>query len=170
MRLSLFFSSLFCFASAFPFPSTYSLHEKRSHIPHGWSRSHKFHPSSVLPLRFALSQSNIDDIGQYLNDVSHPQSPNYGNHWTPGKIASTFAPAPETINAIRNWLLENGFTGDRIRLTKAKGWIEVNATVEEAENLLLTQYHVYKHESGQEHVGAFLLHLGRVLVFTLSSL
>jgi tripeptidyl-peptidase-1 len=30
--------------------------------------------------------------------------------------------------------------------------LEVNATVEEAERLLKSEYHVYEHESGKEHV------------------
>ena len=141
-------------AENFPRLSPYSVHEQRSNIPHGWSRNRKHHAAAVLPLRFALSQSNIDKIDDFLNDVANPDSPNYGNHWTAGQIAATFAPSDDSIDTVRNWLSGNGFGSDRVKLTKTKGWIEVNATVEEAERLLLAEYHVYNHESGKEHVGS----------------
>src|ERR1700722_3455154 len=158
MRLSFLFYSLFTltFVTSIHI-SPYNNHEKRSAVPSGWSHLRKHHASNVLPLRFALSQSNIDNIGEYLNDVAHPDSPNYSNHWTPGKIASTFAPSLDTIDTVRNWLLASGFSSDQVKLTATKGWIEVNATVNEAEKLLLAQYHVYKHESGKEHVGEYAL-------------
>jgi tripeptidyl-peptidase-1 len=134
--------------------SPYILHEKRTHIPAGWSHVRKHDPFAVLPLRFALSQSNIHNLEDFLNDISHPDSPNYGNHWTPSQIAKTFAPNDETVDAVWGWLSGSGFAANRLRVTPTKGWIEVNATVEEAERLLQAEYHVYAHGSGKEHIGA----------------
>ena len=133
--------------------SPYSIHEKRTHIPSDWSLTRRHDATSIIPLRFALKQRNIEDIGNYLYDVSHPKSPSYGKHWTAGDIARTFAPSDETVDAIRNWLIASGIGEERIVLTRTKGWIQVDATVQEAEQLMNTEYNVYTHISGKEHVG-----------------
>jgi tripeptidyl-peptidase I len=161
LLLPLLSLSLIGFAIAGPHLSPYILHEKRRHVPPGWSHSHRVSQLGVLPLRLGLTQSNIDSIEDYLLDVSAPDSPNYGKHWSPAKVAETFAPSRDTIDTVRNWLIDNGIARERLRLTPSRGWIEVNVTIEEAERLLLAEYNVYKHESGAEHVGAsiFLVHL-----------
>jgi len=106
-----------------------------------------------LPLRFGLKQSNLDRIGEMLNDVSHPESPSYGNHWTPAQVTKAFAPSTETINTVRIWLHEARFDASRLKVSPTKGWIQVNATVAEAERLLQTEYNVYTHLGGEKHVG-----------------
>ncbi len=88
-----------------------------------------------------------------MNEVSHPKSPQYGNHWTAGKIAETFAPSEETISAVHNWLVGSGIPAERIKISSTKGWINVDASVAEANELLRTEYNVYVHESGKSHVG-----------------
>ena len=86
-------------------------------------------------------------------DVSHPESPNYGKHWPAEKIAETFAPSKDTIDAVRGWLHSAGFAAERLKLSASRGWIEINATVTEVERLLDADYHVYGHASGSEHIG-----------------
>jgi tripeptidyl-peptidase-1 len=108
---------------------------------------------ATLPLRIALKQSNIESVGEFLYDVSHPESANYGKHWTAGEISRKFSPSDETISTVRDWLVESGLASERIRVSPTKGWINVNVTVEEAERLMNTEYHIYTHTSGQEHVG-----------------
>ncbi|KAH7925313.1 subtilisin-like protein [Leucogyrophana mollusca] len=132
--------------------SPYVVHEMRTHAAAGWSLVRRHSPSALILLRFALAQSNIAEIGSHLNDVSHPDSPNYGKHWSAGKIAETFAPSNETVAAVQTWLLESGIFSNQIRVTPTKGWIEVNATVEEAEQLLHAEYSVYRHDTGKEHI------------------
>ncbi|KAH7883306.1 peptidase S8/S53 domain-containing protein [Phlebopus sp. FC_14] len=146
-------------ANAEPNLSPWVLHEKRSHIPQGWSHTRKLPSSTVIPLRFALTQSNMHEIETFLYDVSHPDSPNYGNHWTAGQIAETFAPSRESIDTVREWLLSNGIEPHRVKISPSKGWLEFESTVQEAEDLLLAKYHVYGHESGTEHVACESYHL-----------
>jgi tripeptidyl-peptidase-1 len=104
-------------------------------------------------LRFALTQPNIQDIEAHLYDVSHPDSPNYGNHWSPAQIAAKFAPTTETIETVRAWLIESGIESHRVKLSHTKGWLEVASTVQEAEYLLNAEYHIYNHDTGTKHVG-----------------
>ena len=140
-------------SGAVPFLTQYNVHEKRTALPPGWSLARRYDATSIIPLRFALKQRNINDIGTYLYDVSHPRSPNYGKHWSAGDIVRTFAPTDETIHVVRNWLVTSGIEEHRISLGRTKGWMRVNVTVEEAERLMNTEYNVYTHMSGRQHVG-----------------
>lgn len=129
-------------------------HESRRALPPHWEQSHRAHAHAILPLRIGLAQSNIDRIGELLLDVSHPDSENYGNHWTPAKVAETFRPSAETVDTVREWLQNEGIDASRIRLSKSGGWMEANVSVAEAEQLLKTEYHVYNHAlTDVKHVG-----------------
>ncbi|KDQ54047.1 hypothetical protein JAAARDRAFT_72123 [Jaapia argillacea MUCL 33604] len=128
------------------------VHEKRDAIPSGWKRSRKHLPTAFIPLRFGLTQSNLDKLEDFLYEVSDPVSSSYGKHWDTAKVAHTFAPSEETVDRVRAWLADSGFETARIHVTPANTWVEVNATVEEAERLLATEYYVFEHTTGYEHV------------------
>ncbi|KAJ4482472.1 peptidase S8/S53 domain-containing protein [Lentinula aciculospora] len=147
------------FGEAFSSLSPFILHERRSHIPSGWFLERKHPASAVLPLRFGLKQSNIHNLEDYLYDISDPSSPNFGRHWTPGEVVKTFAPSAESVTVVQEWLIDNGISKERMRVSPSKGWIEVDTTVEEADQLILADYHVYTHESGQEHIACEEYHL-----------
>ncbi|KAJ3512186.1 hypothetical protein NLJ89_g3668 [Agrocybe chaxingu] len=132
--------------------ASYIPHETRSHIPAGWTLARRYEASELLPLRFGLKQSNMDRLEEMLNDVSHPESPNFGNHWTPTQVAKTFAPSHETVTTVRNWLIKEGFDAKRLKVSATRAWVQLNATVEEAERLLKTQYNVYTHQDGEQHI------------------
>ncbi|KAF8141196.1 peptidase S8/S53 domain-containing protein [Boletus edulis] len=151
--------SLALLSSAEPLLSPYNVHEKRTHIPSGWSLTRRHDPTSSIPLRFALKQRNIEGVGNHLYDVSHPKSPNYGKHWTAADIVRTFAPSDETVDIVRSWLIASGIDGERVALGRTKGWIQVNVTVEEAEQLMNTEYNMYTHMSGKEHVACEVYYL-----------
>ncbi|KAH9886275.1 subtilisin-like protein [Cubamyces lactineus] len=130
------------------------VHESRRSLPVGWTPVRRAEPRSILPLSVGLIQSNLENLEAYLLDVSHPDSPNYGKHWTPAQVADAFRPSKESVNAVHSWLVEDGrIDADRIKLSTSGSWILANVTVEEAEQLLGTEYYVYQHEeSGKEHL------------------
>lgn len=65
----------------------------------------------------------------------------------------TISFSAESIQAVKNWLVGAGIAEDRIKQTQSLGWLSFDASVDEAESLLNTQYHVYEHsETGQPHV------------------
>ncbi|KAF8817089.1 subtilisin-like protein [Phlegmacium glaucopus] len=141
-------------AAAAPSPRTnHVVHERRAVEPLDWVLSRRLESHKVLPMRFGLTQQNMHRLEELLLEVSHPESPKYGQHYTPAEIVETFAPSRETISAVTNWLVESGFSRDRLKLSANKGWIHVDATTAEAENLLNTEYHVYAHSSGIEQFG-----------------
>lgn len=128
------------------------VHEKRFSPPPKWKRSARLHPQAVLPVRIGLTQQNLHRAEEFLNQVSHPESPLYGQHWSASKIADMFAPSQETVDVVRAWLHEAGVAPERVRVSKGGAWISFNATTEEAEGLLRTRYFVWEHEEGGRHV------------------
>ncbi|KZT61452.1 subtilisin-like protein [Calocera cornea HHB12733] len=151
MRPSVLSLLLLPFAAALPSHP----HEARHAHPSGWRPHPKApHPSLPVPLRIALTQSNLDIGPAELSKISHPDSPSYGHHWTPAQIADFFAPAKESVDAVIAWLAEEGVDPARVSLSPSKGWLAVaNATIAETERLLRTKYSVYTHaDSGAAHL------------------
>ncbi|KAF9467748.1 subtilisin-like protein [Collybia nuda] len=129
----------------------YVVHEKRVEHPASL-RTRRLEGHTLLPLRIGLKQRNLDNLADYLMSVSDPNSQTYGQHWTPEKVVETFAPAKETHDTVRRWLLDAGVDARRVHRSVNNAWVEIpDATVAEIEQLLDTQYHVYKHE-GSEHI------------------
>ena len=124
-------------------------------VPQGWSLRRRADPDIFIPLKFSLVQSNLDNLDGYLSDVADPQSPNYGKHWSPAKVAETFRPSKVTVDAVHTWLaINNGIRPDNIQLSRNRDALHVNVTVAEAERLLRAEYNVYRHgETGMERVG-----------------
>ena len=66
--------------------------EKRQDVNGEWARSGRAQHNQKIPLRFALAQSNLDKGDEWLMDVAHPSSPNYGKHWTLDQVRDAFQP------------------------------------------------------------------------------
>lgn len=75
-------------ASVFAAPTnTHVVHEKREHQLDQWSRRNvHFNRDAVIPLSIGLTQSNLDQGYDFLMEVSHPESKNYGKHWSMDKV------------------------------------------------------------------------------------
>ena len=149
-------------ASAFAIPTPpgdYVVHEQRAVIPFGWRRIERLNGSYVLPLRIALVQTNLDKAEEYLLSVSDPTSEDYGKHWSAEKIANTFKPSNETVNAVLTWLVHAGIGLQRIKQSQSLGWLQLNVTVNEAQYLLKTEYFKFKHTSGAPHIGCTAYHI-----------
>lgn len=58
----------------------------------------------------------------------------------------------DTIAAVTSWLVESGIQPQQFSLTPGNSWVEVDATVAEAEKLLQTEYFIYDHEFGASHI------------------
>ena len=130
------------------------VHESRSASAASWTPVRRAPPGAVLPLGIALSQPNLDLLHAHLLDVADPASPNYGRHWTPAAVANAFRPSAAAVDAVRAWLVEDAsIEPARVVLSKDGQWIMLNATVEEAEYLLDTEYYVFEHAEGTIRVG-----------------
>jgi tripeptidyl-peptidase-1 len=159
------FTPLLCFCLAaisytlaFSFKSRHGdfiLHEKRPDYP-DWKLYQRLESHVNIPLRIGLKQQNLDSISDYLMAVADPDSPTYGQHWSQEEVVKVFAPSSQTNETVHAWLMDAGFDAGRLRISHNKAWIDVHgATAMEVESLLNTEYHIYKHDSGAEHVGGY---------------
>lgn len=105
----------------------------------------KLDVTQVLPIRIGLAQRNLHLGDEWLMDVAHPESKNYGKHWTAAEVNKAFAPTPESVQSVSNWLIDSGIDLNRISLSDNKGWLAFDASVEEAERLFLAQYYEHGH-------------------------
>ncbi|KAK4547340.1 hypothetical protein LTR36_000996 [Oleoguttula mirabilis] len=93
-------------------------------------------------MRIGLAQSNLDNAHEYLTDLSHPASANYGKHWTSEQVIDAFKPSHEAVETVREWLADSGIRG--VVQSENKAWLAFHATVKQAESLLRTEYHEYE--------------------------
>ncbi|KAI1314045.1 peptidase S8/S53 domain-containing protein [Xylaria venustula] len=146
---TLLFKALLCSSLAFSLPtSEHVVHEKRIGIPEHWTKVSEASDGRPIDLRFALKQSNLERAEEYMREVSHPESENFGRFWTPQDVIRKFAPSEEALSDTVKWLLEMGVASNRIVPSAGRNWIKVKSTVAEAERLLDTTYNVYEDDEG----------------------
>ncbi|KAH7092125.1 peptidase S8/S53 domain-containing protein [Paraphoma chrysanthemicola] len=127
------------------------VHEKRYASPVTWTRTSRAPKDAILPVRIGLHQRNLEHSDRFLADISDPDSPNFGKHWTAERVANTFAPHPEASDSTIEWLTTSGIELNRIKHSKGRNWVEFSATVAELEELLNTEYHYYQHKESGGH-------------------
>ena len=54
------------------------LHEKRDAAPVAWTKHSRAPKDTVLPVRIGLTQRNLEHSDRFLDDISDPDSPNFG--------------------------------------------------------------------------------------------
>ena len=131
-------------ASAFAAPtSNHVLHEKReTRLPHVRTR---VDPDSIIPIRIALRQSNLESGYERMMGVSHPTSESYGKHLSAEEVHDIFAPSDDTVQIVKDWLLDSGLGEADIRHYDNKAWLAVDMPAAHAGKLLRTEY--FEHES-----------------------
>jgi subtilase family serine protease len=81
---------------------------------------------------------------------SDPSSPKYGQYWSAENVHDMFAPPEETVSAVMDWLTSSGIHRDRLVHTDNKGWIAFDASVQEVEGLLLTEFYEHEHKHSEK--------------------
>lgn len=131
-----------------------TIHEKRgSHHHIEWNKRDRVPQSHSFEMRIGLKQRNLHRGYEFLMDVADPKSPNYGKHWSQDDIVKMFSPSAETIQKAKDWVISSGIESDRIAHAASGGWLVFNATVDEAERLLETEYYLYENEDGEISAG-----------------
>lgn len=128
-------------------------HEKRTHSSQ-LLRRNRAPPATTLPVRIGVAQSNLHLGHERLMEISDPTSEKYGQHMSAKEVGDLFRPSTESIESVRDWLHSSGIETDRHQVSPGRGWLKFDATIEELESLLSTEYHVYQHaETKEEHIG-----------------
>lgn len=134
-------------ALSIPRDTKYVVHERRQTHRAGahLTKRSQVNSGSLLPMRIGLTQVDLHRGYDLVMDVSHPESKNYGKHYSAEEVNKLFAPAAETVQAVRNWLISSGIAEERIKVSDNKGWFAFDAYKEEAEELFRTQYYQEEH-------------------------
>lgn len=77
MRSFLTTAALVGLVAGLPSPN-FVVHEKRVGEPLAWTKENRASKSQVLPIRVGLKQSNLDNMYEYVEKVSDPDSPDFG--------------------------------------------------------------------------------------------
>ncbi|KAG5927880.1 hypothetical protein E4U42_001678 [Claviceps africana] len=143
-------------AAGLSMPSvSHVLHEKRDlNAPTRWTKRQVANSDHNVSVRIALKQENLDKGMDLVMEVSDPDSPKYGKHYKADQVTDLFAPKQEAIDAVNNWLVKSGVPAQNINLSKSRGWIMFDSTVEKLQSLVKADYHVYEHlQSRSDHIG-----------------
>ncbi|CAK7264271.1 hypothetical protein SEPCBS119000_000903 [Sporothrix epigloea] len=133
-------------------PDTHALHERQPlSWASRWQRTKRAAPDAILPMRIGLKQRNVDEGHDRLMTLSDPKSPDYGKHMSAEEVIAFFAPHRTTVEVVVDWLTSAGIHIDRISQSANKQWIQFDATVSEAEELLMTEYHIYEHTASGDN-------------------
>ncbi|KAH8811080.1 putative protease S8 tripeptidyl peptidase I [Xylogone sp. PMI_703] len=147
------------FSIAGPAPRNHVRHEKRD-ASSQWVRRSRVDPDVKLPVRIALSQSNIHFAHDLLMEISDPRSEKYGQHMSAKEVGKLFQPSRESVDKVREWLHDSGIDTKRHKVSTGRGWLKFDASVEELESLLATEYHIFRHSHTEEdHIGCNEYHL-----------
>lgn len=76
-----------------------------------------------------------------------------GKHWTLDEVRDYFAPKDESIEAVKQWLVESGIDSELIGHSDDKAWIGVNIPVKQAEDLLGAEYYEHDAHDGSARIG-----------------
>ncbi|KAK5114630.1 hypothetical protein LTR62_002203 [Meristemomyces frigidus] len=137
-------------------PTSRSLHSryavKETHpVPRGWSISAPAPKEHMINLQVGLKQQNQDVLEKHAMEVSDPTHPRYGQHLSAADVHALIAPSDETVQLVKDWLAEHDLSAT---LSPAKDWLHVSLPVSRVEELLDTEYSIYRHTDGSALVRA----------------
>ena len=138
MQTFLFLAALCGAASA----TSPLLMEHLGHVPEGWHSVGVPEASRSLNFRIAMRQPNEALFEQTLLDISSPDHTRYGQHMKREELKDMLRPSAEATEAVKEWLEDAGVAG----VEDDGEWMNFVATTSQAEELLDTQFAVYRHE------------------------
>ncbi|KAF8583077.1 subtilisin-like protein [Ramaria rubella] len=130
---------------------TYSLKET-FHPPKDWVKQSLAPHDHNFILRISLAQPNFDLLEDHLYAVSDPTSPRYGQHLSKGHVQELSAPHPDALIAVDAWLSSHGFDIGTLVRSSSFDWVKVRTSVQKAEEMLNTTYHVWKNTVSGESI------------------
>ncbi|KAH9843424.1 putative protease S8 tripeptidyl peptidase I [Teratosphaeria destructans] len=137
--------------------SNHVLHERR-HIPLR-GRRERIAADAVIPVRIGLKQSNLHLGYDRLMELSHPDSARYGQHLSAEEVHDLFAPAVDTVQAVKAWLVDSGIKENDILSYTNKGWLAIDVPAKVAERLFSTSYYEHELGDGSRRIGCDEYHL-----------
>jgi tripeptidyl-peptidase I len=134
-----------------------TVHEKRDSdlvASTRWHPTARLAPTAMIPIRIALTQSNLNVGIDRLLAISHPESTEYGRILAADEVNGLFAANDEAIDTVRGWLIASGVEPSAIALSDSKAWLAVDMAVADAEHLLDAEFYEYEHLQSGKHVSS----------------
>lgn len=125
--------------------ASHVLHEKRASAPAGWIKRSEAPQDAKLPVRIELTPLNAELGHSHLMAMSDPASPKFGKHWSPKEVQNFFSPSNKAVTAVREWLVSSGVHAHRHQVASSRNHVRFEATVQELESLLKTDYAIWEH-------------------------
>ncbi|XP_030639575.1 tripeptidyl-peptidase 1 [Chanos chanos] len=111
-------------------------------VPEDWVHAGRVSPVEEVELTFALKQQNVERLRELLQQVSDPDSDQYGKYLTLEEVTSLVRPSDLTQKAILLWLNSHGVTNCHTVLTQ--DFLQCLMPVQVAEMLLPgSEFHRY---------------------------
>lgn len=109
------------------------LHEKRNESPP--SNRQRVASDTLLPMRIGLRENEHARMNaeKWLMEVSSPDSPLFGQHWSQEQVIRTFQPSDETIANVTAWLNSHGI--HRFTHSDNKLWFAFDLHASKAEEM-----------------------------------
>ncbi|KAF8592730.1 subtilisin-like protein [Ramaria rubella] len=107
-------------------------------------------PDHAMTLRIDLAQPSFYALEEHLYAVSDPDSPRYGQHLSKEHVQELAAPSPQGLSAVNDWLLSAGFDLNSVIRSPSLNWVKLKTSVQQAEEMLNTTYHVWKNSKTGE--------------------
>ncbi|KFM09328.1 Tripeptidyl-peptidase 1, partial [Aptenodytes forsteri] len=77
-------------------------------VPPGWTHIGHVNPSHEVQLTFALRQQGMVRLARFVDAVSDPHSPRYGQYLSLEQVRDLVQPSPATLMAVLKWLQGHG--------------------------------------------------------------
>ncbi|KUI69965.1 Tripeptidyl-peptidase SED2 [Cytospora mali] len=122
------------------------------HVPRRWTEVRRPDADHKIALRIGLKQGSFSELERQLYQVSDPDHRLYGQHLKAQDVHKLLEPADETFDLVHEWLSEYGIDKTQLDYTPARDWITVTLPVADVEDMLDTEYAIYRHEDGSELV------------------
>jgi tripeptidyl-peptidase-1 len=97
-------------------------------------------PSHRHEVMFHMKLKNIELLEDKLLEVSHPDSPNYGKHWTRQQISDYFSPLDGAHDALKSVLVGKGVASEDINVSTFGELVYVTAPIQIWEDVLGTKF------------------------------
>jgi tripeptidyl-peptidase-1 len=128
-----------------PRADTYAVKERHG-VPPAWTCVGAAPKEAAIHLRIGLRQQNPGAVERHLGEISDPGHARYGRHLGRAEIEALVAPAPESREAVREWLAAYGV--GEVSHNAAGDTIHCVVSIAKAEELLRTEFATFRHEDG----------------------
>jgi tripeptidyl-peptidase-1 len=125
--------------------------------PPNWINLGPAPPTNLIWLRVALFQARFSELERQLYEMSDPKNTRYGQHLMQEQVTELVRPDRRSVEAVNEWLAEYGITeGDRVRRSVAGDWVTILVPVAIAEEMLDTEFHLWRNTRDGEDGDVFV--------------